>query len=181
MMVAFLKASNSCRLADVGSAGYGNLSMSSPVKTSSGFSATRGSTAPWVSRVFVMDDHAFFAGALATLINAEADLAVCGLTSKAQDFIEAVTKTEPDVLVMDVNMSARDNWTLALGLRRWSKAIPILFVSSLQNPQAEMSLKWLEPCCFVEKSRDPSELVKAIRQVMTKARVAASSPPFSKP
>ncbi len=154
--------------------------MNTPSKTSSGFAIARGSTAPWVSRVYVMDDHAFFAGALAALIHAEADLTVCGLTSKREEFLAGVATAEPDVLVMDVNMSARDNWAMALGLRRWSKLVPILFVSSLQNPQAEVSLKWLEPCLFVDKSRDPSQLVQALRQVLARGRVAATNPPFAK-
>jgi hypothetical protein len=57
----------------------------------------------------------------------------------------------------------------------------MLFVSSLQNPQAEMGLKWLEPCSFVEKTKDPADIIKAIRQTLVKLRLFQSLHPSGTP
>jgi DNA-binding NarL/FixJ family response regulator len=139
--------------------------------------ASAGSGNPWVDRVYLVDDHPFFAAALASLINTEADTAVCGNGSETAQILADVAKFTPDILVMDVNLSARNNWALALELRKLSKSVPMLFVSSLQNPQAEMGLKWLEPCGFVEKTKDPADIIKAIRQTLAKLRLFQSLHP----
>ena len=135
------------------------------------------SSNPWVNRVYLVDDHPFFATALASLINTEADLAVCGHGGVFATVLSDVARLSPDILVMDVNMSAHNNWSLAIEIRKLSKSVPLLFVSSLQNPQAEMGLKWLEPCSFVEKTKDPSDIIKAIRQTLAKLRLFQSLHP----
>ena len=136
---------------------------------------------PWVERVYLVDDHPFFAAALASLINTEADMAVCGHGSEQTQIIADVARFLPDIVVMDVNLSARNNWSLAIEVRKVSKAVPLLFVSSLQNPQAEMGLKWLEPCSFVEKTKDPADIIKAIRQTLAKLRLFQSLHPSGQP
>jgi DNA-binding NarL/FixJ family response regulator len=137
----------------------------------------KNSSNPWVDRIYLVDDHPFFAAALASLINTEADMAVCGHGSEFAAIITDVAHFSPDILVMDVNLSSRNNWSLAIELRKLSKSVPLLFVSSLQNPQVEMGLKWLEPCSFVEKTKDPADIIKAIRQTLAKLRLFQSLHP----
>jgi DNA-binding NarL/FixJ family response regulator len=142
---------------------------------------TRNSSNPWVDRVYLIDDHPFFASALATLIRAEADLSVCGMGHDSAKIIADAAQLSPDIMVLDVNLSAKNNWALAIELRKISKAVPFLFVSSLQNPRAEAGLKWLEPCNFVEKARDPADIIQAIRATLAKLRHYQSLHPTSSP
>lgn len=157
--------------------------MNPSSKISQDQSGGKNSSNPWVDRIYLVDDHPFFAAALASLINTEADMTVCGHGSEFAHIIADVAHFSPDVLVMDVNLSARNNWSLAIELRKLSKSVPLLFVSSLQNPQMEMGLKWLEPCSFVEKTKDPADIIKTIRQTLSKLRLfqslhpAVQSPP----
>ncbi len=143
-----------------------------------------GSQVPWVDRVYLVDDHPFFATALAALINMEADLSVCGTSNDMVEALREVARTNPDVMILDVNMSAKNNWALPIELRKLCPTIPFLFVSSLQNPRAEMGLKWLEPCCFVEKAKDPAEIINAVRGALARLRRPQNfqppSPPFPK-
>lgn len=142
---------------------------------------SRPSHNPWVSRVYLVDDHPFFAAALASLINTEADIAVCGYGGDVGTILEELTHFSPDLVVMDVNLSARNHWALAIEVRKIFKSVPLLFVSSLQNPQAEMGLKWLEPCGFVEKTKDPADIISAIRQTLAKVRLFQSLYPSGLP
>jgi len=135
------------------------------------------SSNPWVDRIYLVDDHPFFAAALASLINTEADMVVCGHGCESAQVVGDVSRFSPDIVVMDVDLSSRNNWSLAIELRKLSKSVPLLFVSSLQNPQAEMGLKWLEPCSFVEKTKDPADIIKAIRQTLAKLRLFQSLHP----
>lgn len=137
----------------------------------------RSSGQPWVNRVYIIDDHPFFATALSSLINNEANLSVCGVGCDAKAVLADLERCQPDVIVTDVHLCSRNNWALAIELRKWSRTAPILFVSSLQNPQAEIGLRWLEPCSFVEKTKDPADIIKAVRQSLAKNRLLQSINP----
>lgn len=137
----------------------------------------KNSNNPWVDRIYLVDDHPFFAAALASLINTEADMVVCGHGCAVTHVISDVAQFSPDIVVMDVDHSSRNNWALAIELRKLSKSVPLLLVSSLQNPRVEVGLKWLEPCSFVEKAKDPADIIKAIRQTLAKLRLFQSLHP----
>jgi DNA-binding NarL/FixJ family response regulator len=155
--------------------------MTPPGKTVPETGLARNSSNPWVDRVYLVDDHPFFATALATLISAEADLSVCGMGHDSAKVIGDAARLSPDIMVLDVNLSAKNNWALAIELRKISKVVPFLFVSSLQNPRAEMGLKWLEPCNFVEKAKDPADIIQAIRATLAKLRHYQSLHPTTAP
>lgn len=126
---------------------------------------------PWVTRVFIVDDHRFFTFALTSLINSEADLAVCGSGFEQGMVLGAVARLAPDIVVIDVNLMHQDGLAMAAALRQVARGVPILFLSSLQNPQFEIDSRWLEPCSFVEKTKDPVDIITGIRQTLTKFRL----------
>jgi DNA-binding NarL/FixJ family response regulator len=136
-----------------------------------------GSRPPWVTRVYIVDDHRFFTFALTTLINCEADLAVCGSGSEQNAVVGEVGKLAPDIVVIDVNLARQDGLAMAAALRQVAQGVPILFVSSLQNPQFEVDSRWLEPCSFVEKTKDPVDIIHGIRQTLAKFRLFQSQLP----
>jgi len=139
------------------------------------------SSPPWVSRVYIIDDHRFFTFALASLVNAQADLAVCGVGHDEAEAMDGIMHLSPDLVVMDVGLKENAGFDLAAAVRRFSKQIPILFVSSMQNPSFEQEAKWLQPCSFVEKSQDPVDIILGIRQTLTKFRLFQSLHPTSSP
>ncbi|PTY08319.1 hypothetical protein DB347_01670 [Opitutaceae bacterium EW11] len=143
--------------------------MCAEVSASSGFQpSTSQSHAPWVTRVYIVDDHRFFTFALTSLINSEADLSVCGSGHDQPLVLADVAQTHPDVVVVDMNLSRHDGVQMAAALRGVANGVPILFVSSLQNPQFEVDSRWLEPCSFVEKTKDPADIIRGIRQTLAK-------------
>lgn len=139
--------------------------MSAEDSTPAGQSRTQ---SPWVTRVYIVDDHRFFTFALTSLINSEADLSVCGSGHEPPIVLSEVAQSHPDLVVVDMNLSRHDGVQMAAALRQIAKGVPILFVSSLQNPQFEVDSRWLEPCSFVEKTRDPADIIRAIRQTLAK-------------
>ena len=149
--------------------------MDSGSKVSDSVSPGASSGQPWVNRVYIVDDHRFFTFALTSLLNNEADLSVCGSGSQEAGVLEDIARMGPDVVVMDVSLSCKDGLAIASAVRRFSKYLPILFVSSLQNPQFEVDSKWLEPCSFVEKTKDPSDIILGIRQTLAKFRLLQRS------
>lgn len=132
---------------------------------------------PWVTRVYIVDDHRFFTFALTSLINCEADLSVCGSGVDQSMVVEQISRLNPDLVVIDVNLSNQDGFAMATALRQIARGVPILFLSSLQNPQFEVDSRWLEPCSFVEKTKDPADIIKGIRKTLAKFRRLQSQLP----
>ena len=73
----------------------------------------------------------------------------------------------------------QDGLKIAASVRRLSKQVPILFVSSLPNPAFLQEAKWLEPCSFVEKTQDPVDIIRGIRQTLVRFQVYQSLHPTS--
>jgi DNA-binding NarL/FixJ family response regulator len=142
-------------------------------------SNTGASAPPWVSRVFIVDDHRFFTFALASLINAQANLVVCGVGHNEVDAISGIVSLSPDIVVLDVRLNAGDGLNMAAAVRQFSKQIPILFVSSMQHPSFGQEAKWLAPCSFVEKTQDPVDIIRGIQQTLGKLRLFQSLHPTS--
>ena len=138
-----------------------------------------GSSQPWISRVFILDDHRFFTFALTSLINTQADLTVCGVGHDEATAMEGIIHSSPDIVVMDVGLGTQSGLDLVSAVRRFSKLIPILFVSSLQNASIAQEAKWLEPCSFVEKTQDPVDMIRGIRQTLARFRLYQSLHPTS--
>jgi DNA-binding NarL/FixJ family response regulator len=138
-----------------------------------------GTSQPWLSRVFIVDDHRFFSFALTSLINTQADLAACGVGHDESSALDGIIRTSPDLVVMDMRMQEQDGLKLAAAVRQLSKSVPILFISSLPNPAFRQEVKWLEPCSFVEKTQDPVDIIRGIRQALARFQVFQSLHPTS--
>ena len=133
----------------------------------------------WVSRVYIVDDHRFFTFALTSLVNTQADLTVCGVGHEEAEAMDGIIHASPDIVVMDVRLNASEGLAMATAVRRFSRQLPILFVSSMQNPTFAQEAKWLEPCSFVEKTQDPVDIIRGIRQTLAKFRLFQSLHPTS--
>jgi DNA-binding NarL/FixJ family response regulator len=140
---------------------------------------TGASAPPWVSRVYIVDDHRFFTFALASLINAQADLVVCGVGHNEAEAMSGIIGLSPDIVVLDVRLNAGDGLNMAAAVRQFSKQIPILFVSSMQHPSFGKEAKWLAPCSFVEKTQDPVDIIRGIQQTLGKLKLFQSLHPTS--
>ncbi len=155
--------------------------MNPPDHTSTGNSPREASHNPWVSRVYIVDDHKFFTFALTSLVNSEADLSVCGSGQEEAAVMADLTRLQPDILVIDVQLNKNSGFVLAASLRRMFKHTPILFVSSLQNTPGEVDGRLLEPCSFAEKTKDPADIIRGIRQTLQKFRLLQSLTPQTQP
>ncbi len=139
--------------------------------------ASDASHAPWLTKVYIVDDHRFFTFALTSLVNMEPDLTVCGSGADQSQVIKDVARLSPDIVVVDVHLSRAGGVEVAAGLRQVARGVPILFLSSLQNPQFEVDSRWLEPCSFVEKTKDPADIIRGIRQTLARFHLLQSQFP----
>lgn len=117
-------------------------------------------------KVLITDDHPIFREGLRNVINAEADLMVCGEASSAHEALENATRMLPDIAIVDITLEGSNGLDLIKDLRlRWPD-LPLLVLSNHDE-----SL-YAERCVragargYVMKHRPPEELVAAIRDAV---------------
>jgi len=72
-------------------------------------------------RVVIVDDHPLFRERLAELINQELDMEICGEAEDAQQAIELIRNTSPDLVIVDITLKGSSGLELIKSI----KALPI--------------------------------------------------------
>jgi DNA-binding NarL/FixJ family response regulator len=81
------------------------------------------------SRVFLVEDHAIVREGLTLLINREPDFVVCGEAEEAQAALEAIARTRPDILIVDISLHGPDGLDLIKTIRVTDDGPPMLVLS----------------------------------------------------
>lgn len=125
--------------------------------------------------VLLVDDHPMIRRGIADLINAEADLSVCGEAATMQEAMALAQKCKPQLVIVDVSLNGNNGIELMKNLAtRWPN-VPILAYSMHDEAiYAERALR-AGAKGYVMKQSDPEVLLEAIRQVL-KGKIFLSDP-----
>lgn len=116
--------------------------------------------------ILIVDDHPLLCRGLASLIETEADLAVCGTTTTCGDALAAVRESQPDLVIVDLQLEGRDGLDLVRGLNARHPKIPTLVLSMHDEAvYAERSLRAGARGYVTKQQLDDTVLV-AIRQLL---------------
>ena len=116
-------------------------------------------------RILVVDDHALVRGALAERLRQEADLAVVGTASTADEAIDQTISLKPDIILMDIDMPGLICFDAARTITSTSPATKIIFVSAfLHDWYIEQALA-VKAQGYVTKREPPEAVISAIRDV----------------
>ncbi|WP_432574014.1 chemotaxis-specific protein-glutamate methyltransferase CheB [Kineococcus sp. SYSU DK005] len=128
-------------------------------------------------KVLVVDDSALMRKALKTMLTADGDVEVV-LARNGEDALDVLSREEPDVVTLDVNMPVMDGLT-CLSRIMDERPVPVVMVSSITERGAVATLEALElgAVDYVAKpggtvSLNMSEAAEEIRR---KVRRAAAS------
>jgi DNA-binding NarL/FixJ family response regulator len=82
--------------------------------------------------ILIVDDHPVFRARARALLEAEG-LEVVGEAEDGASAIDAATRLEPDVVLLDVQLPDRDGFSVAAELGRWTAHSPaVVLISSRQ-------------------------------------------------
>ena len=81
------------------------------------------------SRVFIVDYHTMFREGLRQLIDREAGLVVCGDAATAEDALQGIRESKPDVVLVDISLSGTSGIDLIKAIKSELEDLPILVVS----------------------------------------------------
>jgi DNA-binding NarL/FixJ family response regulator len=93
-------------------------------------------------KILLADDHPIVRKGLGLLIQRELDMAVCAEAATADETLSALTKYEPDLLILDLSLKNSNGLELLKTIQRRIPNIPVLVLSVHdENIYAERALR----------------------------------------
>ncbi|MFI6046420.1 response regulator [Nocardia sp. NPDC051321] len=122
-------------------------------------------------RLLLADDQALVRGALAALLGLESDLEVVGEVGRGDEVVDAVARTNPDVVLLDVEMPGLDGISVAAQLHAAHPDVRVLMVTTFGRPGYLRRAIDSGASGFVVKDTPARELADAVRRVQMGLRV----------
>ncbi|HEY0947772.1 MAG TPA: response regulator transcription factor [Opitutaceae bacterium] len=118
-------------------------------------------------RIFLVDDHPVTRQGVATLIDQEDDLMVCGEAESAPVAFEKINKLKPDLVVADVTLKVGNGLELVKNLRAAVPEVRVLVISMHdERLYAERALR-AGALGYVMKQEASDKILLAIRRVLS--------------
>ena len=117
-------------------------------------------------RVFIVDDHPLFRERLAELINQELDMEICGEAEDAQQAIELIRNTSPDLVIVDITLKGSSGLELIKSIKALPIGVPVLVLSMHdESLYAERALH-AGATGYITKHESAENVLLAIRRVL---------------
>ena len=128
----------------------------------------RSARATSVVRLVLVDDHAILRQGLRSVLEREPDLEVVGEASTSGEALDVVGQVKPDVVLMDLKLSAASDYeglVLCAQLSSANKGLGLLVLTTFLDEQLVVRAVQAGARGYVVKDVDTTELVRAIRAV----------------
>lgn len=116
-------------------------------------------------RVLIVDDDAFVAQSLATILSAEADIDVVGLGGSGPEAVEQYWRLRPDVLLMDIRMPLGDGLAAAERILAEDEGARIVFLTTFSDDEYIVRALKMGARGYLIK-QDVAQVAPALRSVM---------------
>lgn len=115
--------------------------------------------------VVIIDDHSLIRETWATFINLQANLSVVAQYSSAEEAIDQVYLSRPDVVLMDINLPGINGIEATARIIRQSPRAKVLGVSAHMQPDVVRRLMRNGASGYLSKFATSKELMQAIQSV----------------
>lgn len=115
------------------------------------------------SRVLIVDDHPGVVKAVARLLAFEFD--VVGSLTDGDTLVEAVQRFEPDVIVLDMNLSGVGGLATCRQVRQARPDIQVIIFTAEDSPDARRRALEAGAAAFVNKLASDGDLLSTLRRL----------------
>jgi DNA-binding NarL/FixJ family response regulator len=117
-------------------------------------------------RVVIVDDHPLFRERLSELINYELDMEVCGEAEDAQQAMELIRNTSPNLAIVDITLKGSSGLELIKSIKTLPTGVPVLVLSMHdESLYAERALR-SGASGYITKHESADNVLLAIRRVL---------------
>lgn len=117
-----------------------------------------------ITRVLVVDDHEVFSEALEAFLGRQPDITVVGSARDADEAM-ALLATEPNVVLMDLDMPGTDGVDATRRIREAAPDTKVVMLTGVERPDAIAKALSAGACGYVPKSRAVDEVMDVVRRV----------------
>jgi DNA-binding NarL/FixJ family response regulator len=116
-------------------------------------------------RLVIADDHPIFRAGLRQVITAEKDLEVVAEEADGGAALEAIRRTRPDIIVLDIDMPKQSGLEVVKALRQEDALPPAIFLTMYDDEELFDEALNLGVMGYVLKESAVKDIVEAIRTV----------------
>ncbi len=124
-------------------------------------------------RVLIVDDDPLVRSGLTMMLTGAGDIAVVGEADNGADVVDAVTRLEPHVVLMDVRMPVLDGIAATQALTGHDPRPTVVVLTTFDTSDTVLAALRAGAAGFLLKHTPPAEIVEAVR------RAAAGEPVLS--
>lgn len=117
------------------------------------------------TRILMADDHTLVCAGFRQLL--EPHYEVVGMVADGQALLQAAAQLDPDVVLLDVAMPLLNGLDAARELKNRLPRIKLIFLTMNSDPDTAAEALRMGASAYLLKTSDPSELVRAIRDVVS--------------
>lgn len=125
--------------------------------------------------VFIVDDHEIIREGIKRILNAEQDMQIVGEANNGNDVIKGISKTECDILLLDLNIPGRQGTALINDIQKKTPKVRILIFSIIPEDKFVLPLLRAGAMGYISKSADLNEFVIAIRRIYANGKYLSNS------
>ena len=116
-------------------------------------------------RVYIIDDHQMIIEGIHSLLQGEQNIEWMGSTKSPDDLMLFLTKSQPDVLLMDINLPQRSGLELCREVKEKYPAINVIGLSTSNQPSVIRKMQENGASGYLLKDASQSEILEALQQV----------------
>ena len=117
-------------------------------------------------RILLVDDHPLMRRGQADLLSREPDFEVCGEAGTAREALEAILKSKPDLVLVDMALPDKDGLELIKDIQALHASLPVLAMSMQDESLYAARVLRAGGRGYVMKGEGPERLANAIRTVL---------------
>ncbi len=124
-------------------------------------------------RVLLVDDHTLFRKGLADLLEQQGAIRVAGIAGNGDDAMRLLGETQPDVVIVDLNMPPQGGLALLRKMRSddWRGPVLVLTVSDAEEDLANAMRSGAQG--YLLKDMEPDDVVDAVQRAVRGETVVA--------
>jgi DNA-binding NarL/FixJ family response regulator len=116
-------------------------------------------------RIYIIDDHQMIIEGIHSLLHDEQNIEWMGSSKTPDDLMTFLAKSQPDVLLMDINLPQRSGLELCREVKEKYPAINIIGLSTSNQPSVIRKMQENGASGYLLKDASRSEILEALQQV----------------
>lgn len=119
-------------------------------------------------KIVIVDDQRLFRENLKTVIELSLPTAsVVGLAGNGEEGLEVISRCDPDIVIMDINMPVMNGIECLKHLREAGNQVKVLLLTIFEDDQYLIESMQLGVSAYVLKDTEPDQLVRILRSIQS--------------